>query len=173
MKSSLADIQQKAIDYAAIINAPQELLPTYENSRDEFVPNIALDTNGQLRYEIYERGQLITNEFATDEDDLLYYIFRDISFSMAVRYEVHNRNPRQDWRRMLFAKQAELLGQLSPAWKQRVEKEKEAILKTHPFDDNSTQRLDLFDKLMKAGKTYEQAMSEANKKFPNRNPWIS
>ena len=168
MTSSLATIQQKTNDYAALINAPKELLPTYNDPRDEYVPNIALDDNGQLRYEIYERGQLITNEFATDEDDLLYRVFRDISFSMAVRYEVNNRNPLHDPRRVLFAKQAELLGLLSESWKQRVEKEKEAILETYPFDDKSTQRLDHFNKLMKAGKTYEQAMSEANKKFPGK-----
>ena len=168
MESSLADIQKKTEEYAAVIDAPKHLMPSYGKGFDEFQPNIAQDANGQLRYEIYERGQLITNLIAAAEDELLYFIFRDITFSMAIQYEYNNRNSRQDSRRVLFAYQLDLLGKLNEKWKERKLQEQQAILVDNPFDDNSTLRLDHFDKLMKAGKTYEQAMSEANKKFATK-----
>lgn len=43
-------------------------------------------------------------------DKLYYEIFKDITFSMAMQYELVHRQKGKDFRRILFAKAEELIG---------------------------------------------------------------
>ena len=72
-----------------------------------------------------------------DLDTLLYYIFRDIAFDIASKYERPRRDPRKDFRRMLFAKQIELLSILSSDWAERERQHHADILVDNPFIDVS------------------------------------
>jgi len=45
--------------------------------------------------------------------------------------------PGQDSRRLMFARQIELLDSLNPAWAGRQALEHEGVLSRHPFRDNS------------------------------------
>ena len=60
---------------------------------------------------------------------------KDITFSMAVDYEVANRVPHADFRRLLFAKDLELLGSLKPEWCERKREYYDAVLAQYPFND--------------------------------------
>jgi hypothetical protein len=134
MNFALEEIKKLVEGYAIKINVPKNLLPTYGNWT-ECHPNVEVDKNGQLRYEFYERGEQIKNEFAWDEDDLCYRIFEDITFIMASDFELNHRARNQDSRRVLFKKQEELLGELKEAWKERKAKEHQDILNIAPFND--------------------------------------
>jgi hypothetical protein len=53
---------------------------------------------------------------------------------MASEYELHNRKPGEDFRRVLFAKQLELFEKLNTGWLALKQKELEDILKQHPYE---------------------------------------
>lgn len=63
-------------------------------------------------------------------------LFKGITFSLASQFEVHNRIDTQDSRRILFSKQIELLGLLSPDWATLEITNHQRILQQHPFNDN-------------------------------------
>ena len=85
---------------------------------------------------------------------------------MAVEFELKNRIPEQDLRRIIFAKQEELLGQLNDSWKKRRHKEHQDILKYRPYDDNAILRIDYVIKLKSEGMNHQEAEKKAYEKFP-------
>ena len=119
MKLTLEDIKTLVDKLAEKINVPQCHFPTYGYSNDGAQPHIEVDINGQLYYVIVERGEELRRDVALDTDDLLYRIFADITFSMAVDYEVNHRVKEEDFRRQMFAKQEELLGKLNDNWSKK------------------------------------------------------
>ena len=101
---SLDDIKKKVDEVAGKINAPTDLLPTYGYSRDFAYPHIEVDNAGRLNYVILERGQELERKTTDNLDDLLYWVFSGITFSMACDYELKNRIEMKDCRRMIFEK---------------------------------------------------------------------
>jgi hypothetical protein len=87
-------------------------------------------------YVVTERGSEYERKSTRDEDELLYWLFADVTFSLASDFEVRHRISGQDSRRQLFSKQVELLGLLRPAWAEREQKEHERIIAEHPFQDD-------------------------------------
>ncbi len=65
-------------------------------------------------------GEAQTN----DLDTLLYWIFANLTFSMAVEYELAHRVEGQDFWVVLFRHQAELLSKLNTNWVVRWGEEK-------------------------------------------------
>ena len=84
---------------------------------------------------VEERGIELERRETNDIDELLYWIFDGVTFSMSSDFELRNRRPGEDSRRQLFANQEELLGQLSGAWRERKQEEHKRILIHHPFND--------------------------------------
>lgn len=170
MNPTLDDIKAMVDSLAGKINAPKQLLPTYGYSIDGAYPHIEVDRNGQLYYVIVERGQELKRDFAVDMDDLLYRIFADVTFSMAVNFELKHRIEGEDSRRQMFAKQEELLGMLSGNWKQRQANEHQSILRSHPFDDQANVRADYSKQLTDNGIPAMEAWAEACKQYPLPKP---
>ncbi len=77
-----------------------------------------------MSYVIVERGTELQRRTTTDLDKLSYWIFRDVTFSMAVDYEVAHRIEGQDFRILLFQHQLQLLHNLRPEWRHRYAIEK-------------------------------------------------
>lgn len=136
MRYSLADIKLQVDKLAAKIQAPEYLLPTYGSSEDGARPHIEIDRPNKLFYIVVERGEEIRKDYATELNDLLYMIFSNVTFSMACDYELKHRIESQDFRRILFAKQEELLGFLKPDWQTREHEHHKTILKSHSFRDD-------------------------------------
>lgn len=134
-KYSLEDIKKKVNELALIINAPAHLLPNYGEPDWNAHPCIEVDNLGLMYYIISEPGQEYERRMTDKIDDLLYWVFANVTFSMACDYELKNRIEDQDSRRIMFDKQEELLGQLSNTWGQKEKAEHQGILKKHPFDD--------------------------------------
>jgi hypothetical protein len=84
---------------------------------------------------VEERGIELDRRKTDDTDELLYWIFEGVTFSMSSDFELRNRRPGEDSRRQLFAKQEALLGQLSTQWRERKLEEHRRILTGHPFND--------------------------------------
>lgn len=166
MKVTLDDIKILIDNLSQKINASQNLLPTYGQSIDGAHPHIDFDKNGQLYYVIVERGKELKRDFAADTNDLLYRVFSDVTFSMAVDFELNNRIDAEDCRRQMFSKQEELLATLDKDWGTRREKEHQWILRTNPFDDLGSIRTNYSKQLTDIGTEIWIAWNEACKKYP-------
>ncbi|GAB2959834.1 immunity 63 family protein [Hymenobacter coalescens] len=132
---TLPELKYQVEALAARIRAPAWLLPTYGFSEDGARPHLEADGHG-LHYVVVERGQEQERRTTTDADELLYWVFQSVTFSMACDYEVRHRVPGQDFRRLLFQEQLRLLAALSPAWATRCAARLKRTLRSAPYDDS-------------------------------------
>ncbi len=137
---SLEEIEHIVLKLATCINAPDGLLPTFDGPDGFARPH--MEVHGGLYYWVVsERGVERQRRTTTDMDLLLYWVFEDVTFSMASEYECHHRSSDVDSRRLLFKRHLELLEVLSPSWRDKRARELEVILWKHPFNDGLPNRL--------------------------------
>lgn len=83
-----------------------------------------------------ERGlDLSRKRFAT-KAEVLYDLIALDTFWMGADFEFKNRIENRDVRRLIFAKQIELLNRANPLWANRRQNEIDAILTQSPFSDD-------------------------------------
>jgi len=82
-----------------------------------------------------ERGGEIAHEVTSDPDELLYWLMSDVISSIASKYELNNRIPSQDSRRIRFAKEIDLFSKLKYEWADKKRKEIEEIILDNPYCD--------------------------------------
>ncbi|MDR3404347.1 MAG: Imm63 family immunity protein [Chthoniobacter sp.] len=131
---ALPEIEAEINRLAAKVGASGHVLPTYGRTEDGARPHIEADARG-YHYVVVERGQELRRNTTPDLDDLLYHVFESVTFSLACDYELAHRVAGQDFRRVLFARQIELLSSLSPSWAGRESLDHQRILQQHPFVD--------------------------------------
>lgn len=164
-KHSLNEIKTEVNRLAAQIGAPADLLPTYGYSIDGAHPHIGVDTRG-YHYVVVERGEELSRVTTVERDELLYCIFKDVTFELACKHELKHRAENQDSRRLMFIHQVELLSRLSPKWGEMKAQEHEKILEKHPYDDQANTRADLAETLRQQGLSPEAAWKMACEKYP-------
>jgi len=86
-------------------------------------------------YVVTERGSEFERRRTTDPDELLFWLMSDVTFSLASEYELEHRVFGRDFRRLLFQKQIDLMGQLNADWSERKKQEIERVLAAYPYDD--------------------------------------
>ncbi len=132
--NTLPKIEAEINRLAAIVGAAGYVLPTFGRTEDGARPHIEADAHG-YHYVVVERGLELQRNTTRDLDELLYHVFKSVTFSLACDYECAHRIASQDCRRQLFARQIELLSSLSPAWAERQSSDHQRILLQHPFND--------------------------------------
>ena len=120
---------------AQAVGAPDQAVPTIGLSLRDAHPYVEVDTE-RYHYVVSERGVEIDRLSTPSLDELFYRVACDLTFSVAVAWELRHRVPAQDPRRLMFARQIELLDSLNPAWAGRQALEHEGVLSRHPFRDN-------------------------------------
>ena len=163
MKDKFDHIKNCIEKLASIIEAPSNLLPTFGNSRDSH-PNIEVSDNGQLSYEIFERGEECVRINAVDLDHLLFIVFKDIAYRMALK--LTNEQPNIDIRRLQAQKELELLGKLNVEWLQKEKENQNRIAMQFPFDDYDGKRESYLRELLGNGFLYTEAIEKVKNKFP-------
>ena len=86
---------------------------------------------------VTERGSEYERRETSDPDDVLYWLVSDTTREAAQRFELAQRVPGMDCRRLLFAKHVELLEGIRVAWGNRKREEYERILKDCPYNDRN------------------------------------
>jgi len=147
------------------INASENLLPTYGSSADFAHPHIEVNSQG-LHWVVIERGMETQRKTTNDPHELLYWIFEAVTSEMAMEFELKNRIESQDFRRIYFQKQEELLGELDSSWKKTKVQHHEAVLRKYPYDDNVLLRLEFYKELKARGHSPEEADRIADEKYP-------
>ena len=166
MRKTVNDIQNIVKQLAERINAPTYLLPTFSFPIGDATPNIEVDNLGLYNYVISERGDEYERKITSDLNDLLYWIFASVTFSMACDYELKNRIENKDFRRIMFAKQEELLGLLNKDWEEKEKKEHQSILYNNPFDDLAGLRATYCGELRAKGLSESEIDKLAYEKYP-------
>ncbi len=115
---------------------------------------------------IEERDTEVERKTTSDLNELMFWIFKHITFNMACSYELKNRVEDKDFRRILFAKQEELLGVLDCAWAEKVKKYHQLVLVDAPFDDFVNFRCEYIAKLREEGLSESEIMQIAYEKYP-------
>ena len=162
---TLPEIKAKVDQLANIIDAPQDILPTYGSSNQTGHPHIEIGSQGYY-YLVLERGIVCDRLVTTDINEILYKIFAGVTFELSHKYELAHRIKNQDSRRISFQKQVELLSILSAEWSERQSQEHEQILKQHPFDDYASIRATLTKELREQGHSDEVAWKMACEEYP-------
>jgi hypothetical protein len=116
---TLETVREQVEGLAAVIGAPPENLPTYGRSEQSGRPHVEVTADGLMHWVVCERGEEFDRRTTVRRDDLLYWIFNSVTFSMAAKYEIQHRTPDEDFRKKLFTKQFELLDRLNSAWTSR------------------------------------------------------
>lgn len=153
---TLSEIQVEVERLAAQIDASRGALPTYGTSADFGRPHIEV-SSGEYHYVVVERGQELSRVTTANFDELLFLIFRDVSFHLAVEFELQHRIELQDCRRIIFDHQIQLFSKLSSAWAVRQTDEHRKILQAYPFDDLAGYYASSIASFTRAGYSYEVA----------------
>lgn len=163
--NELEQIKRQVERLAVLIGARGDQLPTYGHSEQTGRPHIEVNVRG-YHYVTAERGRESGRWTTSDLDELLYEVFRSVTFRMASEYELQHRFAEQDCRRLIFEKQIELISALSLVWAGRLSNEKEKILELYPFDDAGQLRATLTKELRDRGQSAEDSWWTACKKYP-------
>lgn len=86
-------------------------------------------------YAYTERGEHTVICRTRDVDEFYYRIIKDIVVYKATRYEVENRVPGQDTRRLWMKKAEEWMGRIDPGFGEKLGREFAEILEEYPFTD--------------------------------------
>jgi hypothetical protein len=135
-KYSITTIRKKVREYGKKINAPKKLLTIRTTSDGFATPYIEINKES-YNYVVSERGTEFKRKKTTDLDKILYWIFKDIVFELASEFELNHRKEDEDFRRILFVKEIELMEKLDPKWGKWLKKEQNEILKKYPYEDNA------------------------------------
>ena len=132
---SYKELKMRIREIGSKINVPEEMYPKINQVGDEFSETVI--KKDLYYYYIFkiERGKIVKCIKCKTSDDLMYLIFFDITDEMAGLYEVENRVNNQDYRRIMFEKQLELMKCISIKYYQRLKMELEEVLKKYPYND--------------------------------------
>jgi hypothetical protein len=159
---TLIEIENTVKQLAEKINAPIMSLPGNGG------PYIEIDNLGLFNIVVSERGKEIKRKTTSDLNELLYWVFTYVTFEMACNYELKNRIEEKDCRRIMFAKQEELLGLLNKEWEEKEKKEHQSILNNNPFDDLAGLRATYCGELRAKGLSESEIDKKAYEKYPEK-----
>ena len=127
-------IQKKVWDLALRIDAPMSLTAVFFSSPQNGKPHVEIHGD-EFHYVFAERGTVFGVDKTHNLNTLLYWIFSSITSQMAQEYALHHRKYGQDTRRILFARQLDLMAKLSEHWHVKLQKEISTTLEKNPYVD--------------------------------------
>jgi hypothetical protein len=131
---SLIEIQQLIDKLALQISPPTNIMPTYDNLKHDGTPNIEIG-DSLYYYRAFDRDTVSLNRQTDNLANLLYWVFEDITSTMASNYVREHRDPQINSRKVRFEHQLMLLDKINHEWKELREKEIEEILKNSPYEE--------------------------------------
>lgn len=127
-------LQEKVNYFGDLIKAPNNKLILNTSRTDNGRFHIEINDN-EYHYVVTDLGAEVERRITKDEDEILYWIFRKITSSLAISYELENRKEGCDFRRIKFDHQLKLLGEINKNWESRMKNEINEILIKSPFTD--------------------------------------
>jgi hypothetical protein len=131
---TVEEIKLKLNAMIKVINPPQDYLPTHNWSEGSGRPHIEVHSNG-YHFIVTERGNEFQRKVTQDLDELLYWAVSCVTHPMASQYELKHRIPNQDFRKLMFQKDIELLTEVKVEFAIKRQSEIEQTLEKHPYND--------------------------------------
>ena len=131
MNDSAQKLRQRYKAYCGLLGVKPVLHTRQQHTGEAHVEIV----DDGYHYVVTERGTEPERRITADEDEMLYWLLSYVIFDLASGLELKNRVKGQSFRRLLFAKELELMGCLNPSWAERKSREIEAVLAKHPYDD--------------------------------------
>lgn len=116
---TLRQIEGKIREYAAIINAPEEFIPTFGSSDQTGLPHIEIEGK-HYALVVCENDEELSREKFNNSDELLFKVLHDISFSMACDLVFEDMND-QNFRERFLSAQKNILSKIN---RYSIDKEK-------------------------------------------------
>lgn len=91
---------------------------------------------GEFHYVVTERGSECGRRKTPDAEELLFWLVSDLTWAMALDWELEHRIQGEDFRRQLFRKDIELISQVNQDWAHQKREKYQKIL-GEPFDDRN------------------------------------
>ena len=91
----------------------------------------------EFHFVVTERGSEFERRRTEDPEDILYWLFEEITQGMATAYELEHRDETRDGREIWFPYQERLLANLNPEWGARKQQAHMRILRDHPMHQNN------------------------------------
>jgi len=108
-------------------------MPTYDNFRYDGTPNIEVSDSVYYYRAFGDHGESTINRQTTNLAKLLYWVFDDMTNSMAYEFAEKHLNQSVDFRKAWFEHQLDLLEKVNHEWKAQKEKEIAEILTNAPY----------------------------------------
>jgi len=122
---TLPQIEGKIREFAAIMNAPEEFIPTFGSSNQTGLPHIEI-SNGHYTLIVCEKGKEFSRESFDNFDDLVFKVVQDISFSMACERVFEDTND-QSYRERFFQVQKHILSKIDVNHNEKVKLYQESL----------------------------------------------
>jgi len=151
--------------YGELLPESVNLLPSIQNSKDGGRPYVQIKGD-MFHYMAEEKGEVIFDRTTDDEGIILYWIFSDITHSLASKSSAEESVVCEDPRRKLFENQINFLNRLNKEWAEQRSFEIERKIEKTPFDDNAILRARLSRNLRKEGVESDAAWKTACEKYP-------
>lgn len=125
---NLTELEIEIKKIAKKINAPEQFLPTFGFTEGTARPHIEV-YNNEYNYVINERGEEYERIKTNDFQELLYKVFSNVTFEMAVQHELANRINNEDFRIQLFQIQEDLLDRIDSTFSEKMKSKHDKILR--------------------------------------------
>lgn len=127
---------EKVLDNEEVISALQNTHFFYGDGKYE-PGSYVYEKNGIYHYVgVGDRGGIIEEIKSENMEDVLYKIYSGVTFNKATQYAMVNKKKNEDWRRLLFSKQLEILRCINEQYYNRRFDEIQNILISNPYRDN-------------------------------------
>lgn len=163
--STLSEVKSTIERIGKELGARKEDLPTIGHSVDFACPCVQIE-EGRYIYSVAERGKELRRRVTEEIEELLLWVFEDVSFSIASRTQTALVETRVDPRRSFFAQQLNLLKKVNAEWANLVEKKQSKIIRDNPYDDFTRIRAKYCKELRDNGTPDDVAWNNACKKYP-------
>lgn len=114
---------------------PSEFPYTFLTERQDVGSPHVEFADGEYHYIVTERGLELDRKSTADTREILYWMLYDLTFWMGVSFELKNRIEGPDCRRVIFARQMELMKRADESMAERLELHITKTLAANPFVD--------------------------------------
>lgn len=118
------------------VSKDSALLPMFSKTKDVFSEGESIYVDDKYHYIMMERGQVYKHYESEELEEILYPLFKNITFSLAQEYEFNHRKANEDFRRLMWKKQLKLLRKINKNFAEERKKEIEEILTISPYNDD-------------------------------------
>jgi len=136
---TLRSINNRYHAIAQKLAAPAKHVRFFTTPQHDGSPHIEC-IGGEFHYVVTERGSEYERRRTSDPEEVVFWLVSDLTWAMALEWEVQHRIEGEDCRRQMFRKDIDLMSTVSEVWSARKRQKYEQILSEHPFDDQKANK---------------------------------